>query len=52
MGLSAQVDPWVLLSRGLKDEVKHDDGTIMGGITDETTQRGQLIHWKKVMSGG
>ena len=52
MGLTAQVDPWILISRGLGQEVKNPDGTIVGGITDETLQRGQLIHWKRVMSGG
>lgn len=52
MGLSAQVNPWLLVSRGLRQETKNSDGTIVGGITDETPQRGQFIHWKKVMSGG
>ncbi|MDA1216494.1 MAG: Rieske 2Fe-2S domain-containing protein [Chloroflexi bacterium] len=52
MGLSAQVNPWLLVSRGLGQETKNPDGTIVGGVTDETPQRGQFIHWKKVMSGG
>lgn len=52
IGLSARVDPWLLLSRGLHAE-KHDaDGTIAGQITDEVTQRGIWRQWKKVMSQG
>lgn len=49
LGLSADVEPWVLLSRGLKRERVDTDGSIIGSITDETTQRGQLKQWKKLM---
>ena len=49
LGLSAEVDPWVLLSRGLERERIEEDGTIVGRITDETTQRGQLKQWQKLM---
>jgi len=49
IGLSADVNPWVLLARGLEREVVAEDGSICGGITDETTQRGQLKQWKKMM---
>lgn len=48
-GLSAAVDPWVLLARGLERERVDADGSIVGGITDETTQRGQLRQWKLLM---
>lgn len=51
-GLSAEVDPWVLLSRGLNREKIDADGSIVGSITDETTQRGQLKQWKKLMQQG
>lgn len=49
VGLSAEVDPWVLLARGLHRERVDVDGTIYSDITDETTQRGQLRHWKRLM---
>lgn len=51
VGLSATVNPWVLLSRGLERERTDADGSIAGSITDETTQRGQLKQWKKLMGG-
>jgi phenylpropionate dioxygenase-like ring-hydroxylating dioxygenase large terminal subunit len=49
IGLSADVEPWVLLARGLERERVDADGSIVGRITDETTQRGQLRQWKKLM---
>lgn len=49
LGLSAELDPWVLLSRGLERERVDSDGSIVGRITDETTQRGQLKQWQKMM---
>lgn len=52
VGLSADVDPWVLLSRGLHRERVDVDGSIVGSITDEVTQRGQLKQWKALMGGG
>jgi phenylpropionate dioxygenase-like ring-hydroxylating dioxygenase large terminal subunit len=50
VGLSAEVDPWVYLARGLHRERVEPDGTIVGSITDETTQRGQLKAWKALMA--
>ena len=50
LGLSARVDPWLLLSRGVEQQYHHADGAIIGQITDEVTQRGIWRHWKKVMS--
>jgi len=52
IGLSAQVDPWLLLGRGLHQESQDVDGTLVGQITDEVTQRGIWRQWKKVMSQG
>lgn len=50
-GLQAQLDPWLILSRGL-DRERHDgDGSIVGQITDEIPQRGIWSHWKRVMTG-
>jgi phenylpropionate dioxygenase-like ring-hydroxylating dioxygenase large terminal subunit len=50
IGLSAQVDPWLLLARGRNQEYQDADRTIVGQITDEVTQRGIWRQWKKVMS--
>lgn len=52
IGLSAQVDPWLLLARGRRQEHQDMDGTVVGQITDEVTQRGIWRQWKKVMSQG
>ena len=50
IGLSARVDPWLLLSRGIEQQSHNADGTIAGQMTDEVTQRGIWRHWSKVMS--
>jgi phenylpropionate dioxygenase-like ring-hydroxylating dioxygenase large terminal subunit len=50
IGLSARVDPWLVLSRGRRQEYEDVDGTIVGQMTDEVTQRGIWRQWKKVMS--
>lgn len=50
MGLSARVDPWLLLARGRHQEHHEADGTLVGQITDEVTQRGIWRQWKKVMA--
>jgi len=52
IGLSARVDPWLILSRGRQQEYHAADRTIVGQITDEVTQRGIWRQWKKVMSQG
>ena len=52
MGLSARVDPWLVLSRGSQQERQDVDGTVVGQITDEVTQRGIWRQWKKLMSQG
>jgi len=48
-GLHAEVDPWLLFSRGLHRERRDADGSIVGQMTDEVPQRGIWSHWKKVM---
>lgn len=50
IGLQFDAAPWVLLARGLTGESIRDDGARVGNITDETTQRGQLREWRRVMS--
>lgn len=49
-GLAAQVDPWVEISRGMNREARQADGTIVGLITDEVTQRGQMRRWLELMT--
>ena len=49
VGLEGEVDPWVLLKRGDYREREDVDGTVIGEISDEVTQRYQLEHWKNVM---
>lgn len=50
IGLSAQVDPWLVLGRGLGQEYRDTDGTLVGQITDELTQRSIWRQWKRAMS--
>lgn len=50
-GMMAQVDPWIDISRGLHREVREPDGSIVGLITDEVTQRGQMRRWLELMAG-
>ncbi len=52
IGLSAQVDPWLVLARGRQQEYQEVDRTIVGQITDEVTQRGIWRQWQKMMSEG
>lgn len=50
IGLQAQVDPWLLLARGLNREHRDADGSTVGHITDEGAMRGLWQHWKTVMT--
>jgi phenylpropionate dioxygenase-like ring-hydroxylating dioxygenase large terminal subunit len=52
VGLSARVDPWLLLSRGVQRERRDVDGTLIAQMTDEVTQRGIWRQWKKMMLQG
>jgi phenylpropionate dioxygenase-like ring-hydroxylating dioxygenase large terminal subunit len=52
IGLSARVAPWLLLTRGAQQERQDLDGTTVGQVTDEVTQRGIWRQWKKLMSQG
>ena len=49
-GMQATLDPWMLISRGLHREYRDHDGTVVGQVTDEVTQRGIWSHYKKVMT--
>jgi phenylpropionate dioxygenase-like ring-hydroxylating dioxygenase large terminal subunit len=50
VGLAGEVNPWLLLKRGVHREREDVDGTVIGEITDEVTQRSQLAHWKTLMT--
>jgi phenylpropionate dioxygenase-like ring-hydroxylating dioxygenase large terminal subunit len=52
MGLKAQLDPWLLLSRGLGQEWRDTDGTLVGQMTDELPQRAFWRQWKSVLAEG
>lgn len=49
-GIAADLEPWMLLSRGLKRERMDDEGLTVGDMTDELTQRAIWKQWRKVMT--
>ena len=49
-GLQAIVNPWIDISRGRNRECVDADGSIVGQISDEVTQRGQMREWARLMS--
>lgn len=49
-GIQADLDPWMLLMRGLHRERRDADGTLVGQMTDEVPQRGIWAQWKKIMT--
>jgi hypothetical protein len=50
-GCAVELEPWQLIARGLHRE-RHENGMIVGDLSDETTQRGIWRQWKKVMMQG
>jgi phenylpropionate dioxygenase-like ring-hydroxylating dioxygenase large terminal subunit len=51
VGFQNDLDPWLLLSRGMHRERREPDGTRVGHVTDEVTQRGIWREWRRVMTG-
>jgi phenylpropionate dioxygenase-like ring-hydroxylating dioxygenase large terminal subunit len=49
-GIHAELEPWILISRGMHRERRDKDGTLVGHATDEVTLRGIWAHYLKVMS--
>lgn len=50
-GMAAEVNPWIEISRGMhREEVDAADGSIVGRITDEVPQRGQMKFWLQLMT--
>ena len=48
--MCATINPWIDISRGLHREIVDTDGTRVGRISDETTQRGQIREWRRLMT--
>lgn len=48
-GMHAMVNPWLNLTRGINREHPDADGTLIAGISDELTQRHQLMEWRKLL---
>jgi len=49
-GIVADLDPWMIISRGLKREHIDDEGLTVSDMTDELTQRAIWKQWKKMMT--
>ena len=48
-GLRCDYDPWLLFQRGRHREQEDEDGTIVGQVTDEVSQRAMWRRWKALM---
>jgi phenylpropionate dioxygenase-like ring-hydroxylating dioxygenase large terminal subunit len=51
VGLSAKLDPWSLVTRGIHLEETDGEGVVSNQITDELSNRAMWAQWKEVMSG-
>lgn len=49
-GLRCTADPWLLFRRGLHREHTDVDGTIVGQVTDEVSQRAMWRRWLELMN--
>lgn len=49
-GMVAEVNPWIEISRGMHREFVDTDGSVVGRITDEVPQRGQMKYWLQLMT--
>ncbi|WP_197709672.1 aromatic ring-hydroxylating oxygenase subunit alpha [Sphingopyxis lindanitolerans] len=50
LGLEANLDPWINISRGMEREWVDEDGTIVGHVSDEVPQRAQIRQWLAMMA--
>ncbi len=50
LGMQAEVNPWLEISRGMERERVDDDGSIVGLISDEVPQRGMMRYWSALMN--
>ena len=51
-GMQAEFSPWIEISRGMHREYVDTDGSVVGRITDEVPQRGQMKYWLQLMTAG
>ena len=49
-GMIAEINPWIEISRGMDREKVDSDGSIVGRISDEVPQRGQMKYWRRLMA--
>jgi phenylpropionate dioxygenase-like ring-hydroxylating dioxygenase large terminal subunit len=49
-GMQAEFNPWIEISRGMHREYVDTDGSVVGRITDEVPQRGQMKFWLRLMT--
>lgn len=49
-GMQSEFNPWIEISRGMHREYTDTDGSVVGRITDEVPQRGQMKHWLHLMT--
>lgn len=49
-GLVGDLEPWILLGRGMNREQHDPDGSVAARISDEVTQRAQMQEWKRLMT--
>jgi hypothetical protein len=51
-GLAAELSEWLVLARGVDDDVTDDSGIINRDKSAETPQRGFYAQWAAVVGGG
>src|SRR5690606_20686413 len=51
IGLNNRQPDWLLLGRGLHDEIVEEDGVRIGGLMDETSQRAFWKRYGQIMQG-
>ena len=49
-GFRARADEWLILNRGIRSEVREEDGAIVGMAYEETTQRGIWREYRDLMT--
>lgn len=50
IGIKNRQPEWLALGRGMHDERRQPDGTIVGGLMDETPQRAFWRHYARIMT--
>jgi len=50
LGMQAEVNPWLEISRGMERQTVDADGSIVGLISDEVPQRGMMRYWSELMA--